>query len=101
MKQDIVNVGLCTYCAAAPACSFLKASGPPIVQCEEFENVFQPGAAASGSSRLADIGVEDLPHRDIKDPVWERTGLCGNCANSGSCALPKDEGGVWRCEEYR
>jgi len=27
-------------------------------------------------------------------------GLCANCANRGSCLLPRSEGGVWHCEEY-
>ncbi len=30
----------------------------------------------------------------------EFKGLCVNCANRHTCLLPKNEGGVWHCEEY-
>jgi hypothetical protein len=28
-------------------------------------------------------------------------GLCMNCDNRFECRLPRPEGGVWHCEEYR
>jgi hypothetical protein len=28
-------------------------------------------------------------------------GLCMNCDNRFECLLPRPEGGVWHCEEYR
>ena len=28
-------------------------------------------------------------------------GLCCNCENNEICVIPKSEGGVWHCEEYR
>ena len=30
----------------------------------------------------------------------EQKGLCRNCKKKETCALPRPEGGVWRCEDY-
>ncbi len=92
--------GLCAYCAAAPGCSFLRASGPPVLQCEEFETANGPEAIEYGADRRPRRDDEHPPSGEAR-PVWERTGLCGNCENFATCTFPKDEGGIWHCEEYR
>ena len=28
-------------------------------------------------------------------------GLCATCDNADDCSFPKDDAGVWHCEEYR
>jgi len=28
-------------------------------------------------------------------------GLCATCGNVNGCIFPKDEAGIWHCEEYR
>ena len=36
-----------------------------------------------------------------KDERERFKGLCMNCDNRFDCLLPRPEGGVWHCEEYR
>jgi len=36
-----------------------------------------------------------------KKAVERFKGLCMNCDNRFECQLPRPEGGVWHCEEYR
>ena len=38
--------------------------------------------------------------KSLKKHESEFKGLCVNCANRHICLLPKNEGGVWHCEEY-
>jgi len=40
------------------------------------------------------------PGRPGLEEGSEYRGLCGHCALRETCALPRPEGGVWRCENY-
>jgi len=41
------------------------------------------------------------PNPDEKSDRERFKGLCMNCDNRFECLLPRPEGGVWHCEEYR
>ncbi len=84
---------LCSNCNHAEECSSRSSSRRPIFFCEEFD-VFVPVPA----SRLAQAAPTQPPERQNTSG---RTGLCVNCDNAETCTLPKPEGGIWHCEEYR
>ena len=84
---------LCSNCNHAEACAGRNALRRPIFFCEEFD-VSVPVA----NSRL----VRSVPMEASKrHSTNEHAGLCMNCDNAETCTLPKPEGGVWHCEEYR
>lgn len=84
---------LCSNCDNADACDGGTRPRRPIFFCESFE-VF---------------GAAPVMERDQDNPAPLRAapsangyaGLCMNCDNVRVCMLPKPEGGVWHCEEYR
>jgi hypothetical protein len=82
---------LCSNCENAE--THASRGRRPIFFCEEFG---VPGAAQA--PELA---------RGVREPRMEmpratgRLGLCVNCDHAETCCLPKPEGGVWHCEEYR
>jgi len=91
--------GLCTTCIHAPICRSAKNSDSPIIYCEEFEYRLPPTSEKAENSA-------NTPQKPRDQFTEERTdhsfmGLCINCENRKTCALPKAEGGVWHCEEYR
>ena len=55
-----------------------------------------------GSQDHSDEGPpsEWLRHDPPKKHESEFKGLCVNCASRHTCLFPKNEGGVWHCEEY-
>ena len=84
---------LCSNCDNGSACGGRTRPRRPIFFCEQFE-VF--GAALAPES---DRSAEEKPRqtRSLNGHI----GLCMNCDNAGTCVLPKPEGGIWHCEEYR
>ena len=94
------SLGICITCKNRSYClSFqngLRAERP-IWDCYEYEH--------------NDTEEEDNPYRNrptvsrmvnssVEITVDRSKGLCMNCANRSSCALPFPKGGVWYCEEY-
>ena len=83
---------LCSTCNHAPACSNRGTPDSPVFFCEEFD-------AGEAESSAAPAAV--APSQDSTEPKSEYLGLCANCAERETCKLPKPEGGVWYCEEYK
>ena len=84
---------LCSNCNHAEACGGRSSPRRPIFFCEEFD-VFVPVPISPP--------VRSLPTQPNKrQSTNEHTGLCMNCDNAETCTLPKPEGGIWHCEEYR
>jgi hypothetical protein len=88
--------GLCMTCDHADSCAHLARTEGPIWCCEEFDDS-GPAAGAAAEPRPRRPMVE--PDRRLPD--GEPLGLCRNCENRSSCALPGAREGVWFCEEYR
>jgi hypothetical protein len=89
--------GVCSACMHEMTCAHPRDLEHPPLECAEFEIAVRPadpvdGSACTDGHEAAALGAE-LP-AGIK-------GLCVNCEERASCAYPKPEGGVWRCEEYR
>ncbi len=85
--------GICASCDNLALCTFVRGSRQPVIFCEEFTNNGVPA-----TSRAAEI--EKSPSRGNTHSE-KRKGLCATCENADSCVFPKDEAGVWHCEEYR
>ncbi len=82
---------LCSTCKHTEACGGRSTLEHPIFFCELFE-VFAPPPT------LTPVGpLESQSRQDTS----EYRGLCMNCANRNTCAIPKPEGGIWHCQEYR
>ena len=84
---------LCSNCDNGDACCGRTRPTRPIFFCEEFV-VFGAEPASE-----PDRSAEAKPRK-----AWSANGhigLCVNCENAKTCVLPKPEGGVWHCEEYR
>jgi hypothetical protein len=84
---------LCSNCDNGDACCGRTRPTRPIFFCEAFV-VF--GAEPAPES---DRSAEAKPRE-----TWSANGhigLCVNCDNVRTCVMPKPEGGVWHCEEYR
>ncbi len=61
-----------------------------VIQCEEFEATgLMATKSSTGEPATLPAAAEYAPH-----------GLCANCANRLSCALPNARNGVLECEEY-
>jgi len=84
---------LCSNCNHAKACGGRSSPKRPIFFCEEFD-VFVPVPA---SERARAVPMQPTRRQSTNEP----TGLCMNCDDAETCTLPKPEGGVWHCEEYR
>lgn len=91
--------GLCSNCSNASNCTFPRNSGRPISQCEEFDGLRDrkpnnPGKTNRPSNPFSELKPEEKnPGKDL--------GLCRNCENRDTCKFPRQEGGIWHCEEYR
>ncbi len=83
---------LCSNCDNGSACDGRTRPRRPIFFCEEF--VVFGAASAAESDR-----TEEKPSK--KWSANGHIGLCTNCENARTCTLPKPQGGVWHCEEYR
>lgn len=82
---------LCSTCGHAETCGNRSTPQRPIFFCELFEVSAPPPAVTPAAAR------EPAPRHD----AGEYKGLCVNCENRSTCALPKPEGGIWHCEEYQ
>ena len=91
--------GLCTTCIHAPVCRSAKNSDSPVIYCEEFEYRLPPMSINAEKSADTAPKAPDRVTETRTDPSLK--GLCINCENRKTCTLPRPEGGVWHCEEYR
>jgi len=81
---------LCSTCNHASVCATRSRPDKPVFYCEEFD---------------AYVPVQEkTPARTAANPAessGKHKGLCSNCENRETCAIPRPEGGIWHCEEYR
>ncbi len=85
--------GICSSCDNLSLCSFTQPVRQPVYFCEEF---------TSGPVRTAPVAVEKKSGAPAVIAAREgRRGLCATCDDVESCMYPKDEAGIWHCEEYR
>ena len=91
--------GLCSTCNNSPGCFFLASRGPALF-CEMFDNYVPSALWATGEAAPASVRpLVTVSRADTE--VSGCTGLCVNCENRQTCNLPRPDGGVWHCEEYR
>jgi hypothetical protein len=86
------SLGLCVTCNNLGTCANRRATGGPIMFCEQFDDYVQPSDVAR-------------PVEPPSDPVTSpalaaELGLCATCAHCADCGLRGVEGGVWHCEDY-
>lgn len=93
LAEDGVHQGICPSCENLPLCHFLSNTKTPVFFCEEF-------AANRASARVRKLEVRPAG-KEGKAPPNSLKGLCATCEDAGRCIYPKDEAGVWHCEEYR
>ena len=90
----VKNSGLCVTCNNGSFCVFRKKRGFDAIYCDTFDI-----SSLNGKGRVAVIF--DEIKSSVKKTNGEVLGLCSNCENYDNCTLPKPDGGVWHCEEYR
>ncbi len=104
VKQKILtepkkNFGLCSCCSCAPACTYSRDSGRPVLQCEEFD-----GISHSLNQMVTWVGKPSVNRFSEPTPDAQSLGilrgLCAYCDGLNTCTYPKPEGGVWHCDEY-
>ena len=83
---------LCSTCNHAQSCGNRGTPEKPIFYCEEFDAYIPESPKKTSISESAPIEM-------INSDQYK--GLCSNCENRETCLLPKPEGGIWHCEEYR
>lgn len=87
--------GLCSTCANAERCTFPRNRKHAIFDCEEF-------LRGDSSPTIAGEGrPPPRPEATPGDARSRRAALCRDCEARETCELPKPEGGVWECQEYR
>ncbi len=100
MGGAITPGGLCSNCKHAAVCTYPRDPARRILRCDEYECSKPAGAASVTQQKPAASRPESDPTARAHDS-HRLLGLCSNCDNRETCVLPKPEGGVWRCEEYR
>ncbi|MBL7133651.1 MAG: hypothetical protein ISS78_06090 [Phycisphaerae bacterium] len=92
---------LCSTCSHAETCGNRSTPQRPIFFCEMFDVLAPPPvvtpAAASARTRLDKPAVPPAARQD----AGQYKGLCVNCENRNTCILPRPEGEIWHCQEYR
>ncbi|MEW5922915.1 MAG: hypothetical protein AB1746_02910 [Candidatus Zixiibacteriota bacterium] len=97
--SEMHSTGLCSTCNNISTCFFRAKRGFDAVYCETFNGLYTPTSGDNSRDlNTANTGKADSESGGGAAPL---KGLCVNCADRDCCALPKPEGGVWHCEEYR
>ena len=86
-----VAAGLCTTCEHEPRCTHARASGVPVLECDDV-STFTIAIAPT-------TGIETTRH-PAPPPQFAAKGLCATCDRLVNCTYPKLEGGVWHCDEF-
>jgi len=97
---------LCMTCVHRPTCTFQIYAGVPIWFCNEFDDSNGPddnlhSVKTKSTEEIARKSELRTPPRQETDTPSELKGLCMNCEDRDICLLPKPEGGIWHCEEYK
>jgi hypothetical protein len=94
--------GLCVVCRADADCAFSRRPGSPVLACEEFDGLEVAKAKGDNVSQGRNESRGETGEREqSQKPNRSRQGLCRDCRIYDSCVYPKNEGGIWRCEEYQ
>lgn len=87
--------GICSTCESSPACVYPANKNQKILLCEEFN---------SESKKTPDKEIPTRINSENKSAAnvnGKYKGLCRDCENRESCVYPKNEAGIWHCEEYK
>lgn len=84
VASEVSRINFCAICDIADGCPYRLMRSPDEGPCELFES----------SEHILDALRDAAAGLNVK-------GLCENCENRENCLLPKADGGVWHCEEYR
>ena len=98
MANTLEYNDLCITCNYGPTCVRREHHGKPVWYCEEFDDYQPPPKRPVGLTVKTERAREAAVAEKIQDLM---RGLCCNCENNEICVIPKSEGGVWHCEEYR
>lgn len=85
--------GICPSCENFVLCSYTQGSRESVTFCEEFIS-----SRITTTTKFA--GIHRGTHRE-KAYSKEYRGLCANCENLDDCVFPKDQAGIWHCENYK
>ncbi|MBN1211860.1 MAG: hypothetical protein JXA92_04725 [candidate division Zixibacteria bacterium] len=99
-QGGIIRVTLCPSCVNAGTCVNRAIRGYDILFCDMFED--------SGYMNMNDenksLGKRQVSRSNREQNGKETTaalkGLCQNCVQRDTCALPRPKTGVWHCEEF-
>ncbi|PKK82156.1 MAG: hypothetical protein CVT49_15160 [candidate division Zixibacteria bacterium HGW-Zixibacteria-1] len=97
--SEIHSSGLCSSCNNVGTCFYRAKRGFDAIYCETFDNLIT--STPGDDSRDYTTAVSGEAVSDADGVPVQLKGLCVNCADRDCCTLPKLEGGVWHCEEYR
>jgi hypothetical protein len=89
--HESVATGLCATCDHAPRCTHARASGVPVLECDDASPFVIAIAPATGI---------DVVRPAAPPSRTAAKGLCATCVLLANCTYPKLEGGVWHCEEF-
>lgn len=92
MPEKMQPSELCINCLDADNCGYRTNQKRPIIFCEDF-NCTNPSGSENDLIRALPKTENSLDFSGI--------GICSNCENFEVCKLPKTEGDVINCEEYR
>lgn len=92
-------LGLCSCCSCAPACTYPRDSGRPLLECDEFDGISPPLNQVMKLVEIPSVNRFSGPMSDTQG-LSILKGLCAYCDSLNTCTYPKPEGGVWHCEEY-
>ena len=98
MANTLEYNDLCITCNYGPTCVRREHHNKPVWYCEEFDDYQPPPKRPVDLTVKAERARESAMAEKISDLS---RGLCCNCENNEICVIPKSEGGVWHCEEYR
>ena len=87
------HLDLCRTCNNEAACMNRGTPERPKFYCEQFDARVPVSPAASNRT------AGNTP--EISEPSGNHKGLCLTCEDREICSLPRPEGGVWHCGEYR
>jgi hypothetical protein len=95
LMEQLIQGSLCSNCKHQGGCAYLQQACAPILECELYE------CGLSEKPRLMVVKRTCAPDEAHPESADALLGLCINCENLRGCNLPKADGGVWMCEEYR
>ncbi|MCK5126845.1 MAG: hypothetical protein KAR42_11370 [candidate division Zixibacteria bacterium] len=92
------SVGLCSTCNNAATCGYRSGRGFDAMYCELFDSFTVSG---NGQQQKSKVSVAAGRGYNSDASCNGLKGLCMNCESRSACFLPKPDGGIWHCEEYR